>query len=245
MKIATANIKATLSDTAADIALRRVLQTHPDVVCLQEWGNARRRLLDRLPASWDDTGNRRPILWNRNRLTFEGTHVAILAPGGRVSKLPGRRAVLGNTIARVSLFVRPDGSRVAVVNYHLPAAVETGGRPRPSSGAGRLQQHATAVVALAALWQAYDQAGYDTYAAGDSNVDHRLDARVHHPAFPAWRLNNVGAVSCWDGHFPAPRDGTHHARLIDGVWADRPASTVRQITTASDHDAVVVTYPTP
>ena len=71
------------------------------------------------------------------------------------------------------------------------------------------------------------RAGRVVYAAGDSNFD---------------GLRLTGLTSTWDGREDEP--GTHGRgeRKIDDVFGPGPATEVRRIVTASDHQAIVVTY---
>lgn len=245
MKIATANIRRDLSDADAASALAKVLHKGPAFVALQEWGYDRAKLLRRVDpgATWAYAGGRRPILFTPHRFQLVDTHMATLSPGRRVSRLPGRKAVLPASVARIATFLdRETAAYLTVLNFHLPAAVETHGRPRLSSGPARLDQHAEATNTLVELFYAYTRLDHHVFAAGDSNVDHRADVRAGHKAFPASRFATVGGVSCWDGNLPDDRDGSHGHRLIDAVWSTRNADRVTQVRHRGDHDAVLASY---
>jgi hypothetical protein len=241
LRLATVNLRQTLTPRQAQLHLGRVLEHGPAAVAVQERGAA---TLGTLPPGYRAAGGPRPVLLDRHQLRLRDTVVLELAPGRQVAKLPGRRARLGPTTARLVLVERlEDGAELALLNVHLPAAVETDGRPRYSLTSARQDQHREALHALSTVCLALRAARLDPFVLGDLNVHARADLERRHPVMPVQQLGRVGLRSCWQGNLPSPLVGTLGRRLVDGVWSLDTAREVLRVPGPSDHDGVLVVYP--
>lgn len=239
-KLATVNLRETLTERQAQLQLQRVLEHGPAAVAVQERGAGK---LGALEWQHKPVGQARPFVVDRHQLRPTGTDLLELAHGRRVTKLPGRRAQLGPTTARLLLAESlEDGTELALLNVHLPAAVETAGRPRWAPLDQRQDQHREALQTLAGVVHGLKLAGRDVYVLGDLNVDTRADLERRHPAMPVRQLGRVGLRSCWQGNLPSPLVGTLGRRLVDGCWSSTPADEVLRVPGPSDHDGVVAAY---
>lgn len=237
-RVATANIKATLDDDKAALALERSTigglagELEVEAVGLQEWPR-RRRKLER------SVERRSPFVFRRPRFGGGGpiglvdtryvpTRVRSyrLARAGRVDRSPGRRRFLGAsraTVVRAIDAIRDE--RVTFVNYHLTAEVQRGDSYRDDRPL-RVRRHRREVRRLERLIRRERRRGRTVYALGDSNY-HGL------------RLD--GVTSAWTGRLES-RPGTRGGRRkIDDVHGPGRALEVDLVDTPSDHRTVIVT----
>lgn len=226
-RVATANVRVTLDHFEAAHALAEVLALNPDVGALQEWGKGRDALL-RSASRYDYARNAiggGPVYWRRDRFALVRCRAVVLARREYVGRLLGRKSTLPASVATLAILCDDEtGGEVAVVNFHLTAEVQSGGRYRRDLGHRlRVQRHKREVRRLGRLGRRQHRKGRLVYLLGDTNYD---------------GLRVPGLVSCWEG-----RDGgTLGKRAVDVVFADRPAKAVRTVTTGSDHRAVVCDY---
>lgn len=226
LRVATANVRVTLDHFEAAHALAEVLALNPDVGGLQEWPRGRDSLL-KAASTYDyarnDLGGG-PVFWRRDRYGLVRCRAVVLARRSFVGHLTGRKSTLPASVATLAILSDDEtGAEVAVVNFHLTAEVQSGGRyRRDRSHRARVRRHKREVRRLARL--ARRQRRKRTVAMlGDTNYA---------------GLNIPGLVSCWEG-----RDGgTLGHRAVDVVYATRPAKAVRTVTTGSDHRAVIADY---
>jgi hypothetical protein len=226
--VATANVQCTLGAAQAGAALATVLAHQPDLVALQEWGLARRRLLDSDGYDWSA-----PLIggcvvgYRRDRYRLRRRRTVRLSAAGRADN-PGQR--LGLEPFRVATAALLDdletGRPVAMISFHCTPGVQAGAayrvdRPR------LVARHRAEVARLTRLVAELGVAGHVVHAAGDSN-------------FHGLRID--GLTSCWSGHESMP--GTWgERRRIDDVFGPGQAARVELVSTPSDHRAVVVTRP--
>jgi hypothetical protein len=248
--VASANILYTLPGAVAATALDSVLAEQPDLVALQEW-------------YWGRLGTLRR--WGGVRLATLGVLPAVPVPAARAPRYHWVATVDGNVVgaradrydlvrARAHLniwpapseredrFLRTEPPRfvavgvfrdlrsdklVTLLSYHLSAGVQSRGsyrsdRPRLAA------RHRHEVTHLGDLVTRELGAGHAVHAAGDSNFD---------------GMQLPGLTSAWAGRESEP--GTHGRgkRKIDDVFGAGPATEVRRIATASDHQAILVTRP--
>jgi hypothetical protein len=224
---ATANVKDSLPRTAAAEALRIVLDVRPDVVGLQEWGPARSRLLR---ATVGEYRWYRPLLGGcpvgvrRARLEVLRIGSVALSGPSLADRAARRNPLVPPRLATVGLLLdRATGRRLRVVNMHLVAYAQRGGRyleGRPRLVARHRAEHRR-------LQRIVDRSlrdGVPVHVLGDANFE---------------RLRLDGLVSAWDGCPDPP--GTCGRQTIDDVWGPGPALGVRLLDTPSDHRAVLVT----
>jgi hypothetical protein len=228
VRVATANVKVTLSPTLAGECLDEVLATAPQIVGLQEWSEARRSTLRkrgrvvRLPrlARLARRGTPTEGYVFGYPLTG-GQPVGVDAAWGEIltlravelaSRAPGIRATLGT---EALIRERETGRTFPVLSTHLMAHHD---RPanRDAWQEGRTKARKWA--------QAWLEQGYSPFVLGDMNK-HLMDLPP--------------LVSCWDGN---PRKATFGARTIDVIFGAAAAASVKTIQTASDHKAVVAEY---
>lgn len=244
-RIATANIRVTLSDQEAERALRTVIRDgNPELVAIQEWdagdpfgesdppvlrSGAVEQAMRRIGGFWDfdrHPAGGGPFAWNVQRYGLERIRLHVLAPQQFVGKLPGRKSVLPPSKAVAARFTDEElGESVVCINAHLTAEVQnrTGAYHSDAQHRLRVQRHRKERRALRRLAWRYKAAGHKVYICLDGNFD---------------GLTLRGFRSCWKGR----PGGTLGARAVDIVFATREASDVRTIDTRSDHDAVVAVY---
>lgn len=227
--VATANVKYELSTAAAREALELVLEAEPDLVCLQEWTVLRRRLLAERPeyawwAPWfgECVVGARVDRYDR----LDRRVVGLSAPGWAESPHrplglePPRLACEATYLDRVT------GRMTTAVSFHLVPGVQHEGRYRIDRPR-LVARHRREVRRLQALVDRRRASGDEVYVAGDSNFD-------------GFTLS--GLDSAWQGR-DAADGGTLGRRRIDDVFAPRPTSDLRLLTTPSDHRALVTTVP--
>jgi endonuclease/exonuclease/phosphatase family metal-dependent hydrolase len=226
--VATANILSSLRPVDARAAVEAVLAAGPDIVGLQEWGWSRRTLLPRAEFAWLAPrygGN--PVGARRDRFDLLRVQLRALGWLARcelgvrpVPVLPPRFATVA--VLRDRLLDRT----VSVVNYHLVPGVQSRGAyraDRPLLAA----RHRSEVRRLEALIHDEQASAPVTFALGDSNFD-------------GLRLPDL--TSAWHGREDGPGTlGSH--RKIDDVFGPGPATAVTRVTTASDHQAILVARP--
>lgn len=225
---ATANVKATLSNDAAEGAVLAVLEEADsygglDLLGLCEWYRRRRPVERRLEALTSLRFHRAPggtpVARDRVRFEHVATRPVFLAGLGRVDKSPGRRRILGPNIATlVILRDRVTRDEWAVIVYHLTAEVEHDQRDRNGDGYRddrplRVRRHKAErrrlnrVVRRQLRRHGANGKRRKVRALGDSNLD---------------RMTIPGLVSAWVGNGDQP--GTHGGRRkIDDVQAGGPA----------------------
>lgn len=220
-RIASHNVYEGLSDSDAGRSVRAVLQKHPDIIGLQEWGRDRRSVLKKFGTVV--TFPRLRHLWSRYP---DAGYVFVYPLGGQPvgvdaavfevvivrrvllsSRRKGVRAAYGTEVV---LRPRAGGRPVAVLNLHLLAHHDI-----PANHAAWLEG-----VKSVAEW-VESCAGHDCYVMGDFNHE-------------AVKLD--GLRSCCDVKPVA----TFRGRAIDHIYGRRPLSLVAVINTPSDHDALVV-----
>jgi hypothetical protein len=224
----SANVLRSLQQREAGDALRGVLDARPDLVGLQEWDLRRRRLLTRIGSPgyvWvSPLMGECPVGARADRFELLGRHARQLAwfgwsdPGARPLRVvPARRA----TVAR---FLDRAGERtVSVINFHLTPGVQARGEYR-SDRPRLVAHHRHEVLNLGGVVAEELTLGHTVYAMGDSNFD---------------GLRLPGLTSAWEGRGSDP--GTlGPRRKVDDVFGPGPADSVRLLTSASDHKAVVV-----
>jgi hypothetical protein len=248
-RVASANILYTLPRAAGAAALDAVLAEEPDLVALQEWYLARLGVLRRhgsvrldpgfgLPAvpvpgqggpyGWVSTftdGN--VVGWRTDRydLLDPCTFLNIgPAPSERRDRF--LRTEPPRFVAAALLRDRELDRTVALMSYHLSSGVQAADgtyrtdRPRMTDRHRHEVRHVEQVVTR------LREAGHVVVAAGDSNLE---TTRI------------AGLTSAWIGREEEP--GTCGPHKIDDVFATGPATAVRRVVTASDHDAILVTRP--
>lgn len=225
-RLATANVRVTLDHFEAAHALAEVLALNPDVGGLQEWPTGRDQLLKAATAydyARNDMGGG-PVFWRRDRFGLVRCRAVVLARRSFVGHLTGRKSTLPASVATLAILCDDEtGGEVAIINFHLTAEVQSGGRyRRDKAHRARVRRHKREVRRLARMGRR-QRRKRPVYLHGDTNYD---------------GLQIPGFVSCWEG-----RDGgTLGRRAVDVVYASRPAKAVRTVTTGSDHRAVVCDY---
>jgi hypothetical protein len=243
--VATANIDFHLRAADAHAALHTVLEQQPDLVGLQEWHLQRVASLRRVgslvvpPFSrWRFAGAASSYAWTgllvggtavgarTDRFTQVEAHAVLLSPPGFADKPDRPLGLEPPRYAAVGLYRdRYVDRTVALVSYHLVPGVQAAGRyraDRPRLVARHRHEHAR----LERLVDRLHTRGHVVHAVGDANFD---------------GFSLAGLTSCWEGH--PEGGGTHHARRIDDVFGPVPATSVRLLTTASDHRAVLAERP--
>ncbi len=224
--VATANVLRTLGREDAGDALAGVLAEEPDLIGLQEWGFSRRRVLPRAAYHWVDP------LWGGcalgariDRYDVIDSRTEALAWFGLcdwgsrpVPVLPPRFA----TIA--TLRDRQLNCEVAVVVFHLVAGVQSRGKYRDDHPL-LVARHQSELRRLVRIVEAESARGRVVHALGDSNFD---------------GLRLPGLTSAWEGREDEPEGTLGSHRKIDDVHGPGAASSVRLLSNASDHKAVVV-----
>lgn len=244
-RIATANIRVTLSDQEAERALRTVIRDgNPELVAIQEWdagdpfgesdppvlrSGAVEQAMRRIGGFWDfdrHPAGGGPFAWNVQRYGLERLRLHVLAPEQHVGHLPGRKSILPASKAIAGRFAdEVDGGSIVVINAHLCAEVQdrTGRYRTDEAHRKRVKRHRAERRALRRLAWSYKARGFKVYVCADTNFD-------------GFRMR--GFTSCWKDR----PGGTLGSRAVDVVLADRKADDVRTIDTRSDHDAVVAVY---
>lgn len=249
--VATANVLKTLDTEQAGAAIRGVLSTGPDLVGLQECVRARVGLLREIGdvsvtflgllsgVRLRGHGLARHYHWvsalfgdcvvgaRADRYELLGCRTRILSGYGRgenTDRFLGIEPPRLLTIA--TLRDTHNGQTVSLLSFHLGAGVQAQGvyradRPRlvirHRAQVRRLQHYVDVELAL----------GRVVYAVGDTNFDGLL-------------LD--GLTSTWQGRENAPGTLGPRRKIDDIFGPDRP-ETVRLLTSASDHRAVVVGLP--
>lgn len=226
-RVATANVKVTLDRDHAAGAFADMLALDPDFGGLQEWGTGRDVILKgaRLYDYARNPAGGGPVFWRRDRYALVRCRAVVLAHREYVGRLLGRKSTLPASLATLAILCDDEtGGEVAVVNFHLTAEVQSGGRyRRDKAHRARVRRHKREVRRLARIGRRQQRKGRTVYLLGDTNFD---------------GLRIRGFVSCWED-----RDGgTLGLRAVDVVYASRPAKAVRTVTTGSDHRAVIADY---
>lgn len=247
--VVTANLLFKLSRAEAAQALDTVLAEEPDLIGLQEWYVSRTDLLRRtgdvllapslgllrIPAGRDHGYH-----W----VATIGAGCAVGARADRFDLVEGRAVVLSGLgraerteyplnaepprIAAVGIYRdRLVDRTVAIISYHFVAGAQTDGsyredRPR------LVARHRGEVRRVEELIAELQRAGHTVYAVGDANF-HLLPL--------------AGLTSTWEGREDEPGTIGEGLRKIDDVHGPGPATSVRLITTPSDHRAVLSVRP--
>lgn len=228
-RVATANVKYSLGADEARRALRTVLETGPDLVGLQEWTIARRRLLGDAGVGyhWFAPWFGECVAGVRtDRYRLDGHRVVLLSGPGRAESPsrplglePPRFAAVATARDRVT------GRPVSLISFHLVPGVQRRGGDHPQRPR-LVARHRRETEALQRVVAERLALGHQVYAVGDSNVH-------------GFALG--GLVSAWEGR-PTSSGGTLGNRRIDDVHGPGPVDEVLLLTTGSDHRALVATY---
>ncbi|HYF71835.1 MAG TPA: hypothetical protein VD864_03385 [Nocardioides sp.] len=199
-----------------------------DIAALQEWVRGRDSILRDLrsrglsycrPAEGGG-----PIVYT-DRFSALHCRAVTLARREFVGHLPGRKNRLPASIANLTvLHDDQTGGELAVINFHLTAEVQSGGKYRRDLAHRlRVQRHKRERRRLSREVRRQQRRGREVFALGDTNY--------HGMPLPPLR-------SCWRGR----EGGTLGHRAVDVVYAGTEADVVRTVVTGSDHRAVVVAY---
>lgn len=247
--IGTANIEVTLTDEQADAALWVVLRHAPQLLGVEEWDGPKPALNgdawteakgdSRLAKILANTGYKwarprtggNPIVYASKRYGLLNCYAELLHKASFAGHLAGRKSMLPASRATVGIFEDLVlGGTDALVVIHLTAEVQNaaGNYRLDAAHALRVVRHRIERRKVRLLVLELRRAGHRVKVVGDTNFD----------GMPLPPL-----VPCWDEHAKAEATGTLGSRTVDYVYADKPASRVTIIPTASDHDAVVAEYP--
>ncbi|WP_460854129.1 hypothetical protein [Nocardioides montaniterrae] len=240
-RIATANILFKLPHADARRALDLVLAEQPDLVTLQEWYVVRLNLLRAtgsvritpgLPVSipgGDDfhwitgLGGGNAVGARKDRFDLLEAHQPWLSLPGRTERSDRRLNIEPPREATVGIFRdRTVGDTVAMLSYHLVSGAVRGPAYRTDDRPNMVRRHRHEVARVEEVVAGLQADGHRVYAAGDSN--HHLQTYA-------------GLTSAWQG-----RDWvrTLGRWTLDDVHGPGEATSVRTITTPSDHLAVLV-----
>ena len=236
--VASANIKDTLTAAQASAAVAKVIGQlpsaghKPELIGLQEWdGGAPDCIKATVYRFRRAPGGGGPVIYDATRYGPEPMwmRTRVLAKAGFVGNLPGRKSRLGESKAALYCFADELGyaDTVAIV-AHLTAEVQKGKRYRRDwRHLPRVLRHRLEVLHLRGLarWHTYRKRR--VYVFVDANFD---------------GMELPPLVSCWAGHPVEERAGTLGNRAVDYVYAPDKSLSVRLVSTASDHDAVVCRY---
>jgi hypothetical protein len=245
--VASANILYKLPARDARTALTQVLDEKPDLVGLQEWYVSRLRLLRefgdvRVVPSLGTRLLRRPrdpaYHWisavaggnvvgaRADRFNPISSRVVFLSRIGRSDRPDRFLRTEPPRIVTIGVFRDRAAERtVAMMSYHLAPGVEVDAAYHPERP--RLQtRHRGEVGRLERLIAEHQQAGHIVYAVGDSNFD---------------SLRLAGLTSAWEGREDHPGTIGSDTRKLDDVQGPGRATSVKLLTTPSDHRAVVAT----
>lgn len=227
LKAATANIRVGMSHRAAQVGLERVLDHRPDIVALQEWPRSRNSILKGLKTyRWvRSPKGGGPVLYG-DRFGLLSARSRTLARRSFMGRLRGRKSSLPASIAGEFRFSDDaDGCELVVVNFHLTAEVQYGGKYRTDRAhAARVRRHKREVRSLERIIARNRKAGRRIVLLGDTNYD---------------GLRIKGVTSCWHGHHSS---GTLGGRTVDHIYARPFSDRVTTIATGSDHRGVVALY---
>ncbi|MGN6250699.1 MAG: hypothetical protein ACTHNS_02665 [Marmoricola sp.] len=245
MLVASANVQQDLPIPVAREAVQAVLDEQPDLVGLQEWRPDRFLLL----RTWGAVG----LAPGTPAVPGSGTSYdwvttpfgcVVGARADRFRLLSARWGLLNGVVAARSPY-RPlglepprmlaigryrderTGRAVTMICYHLVPGVQAGKVYRTDQPR-LVALHRAEHVRLQRAIDEAQECGDDVYAVGDANFD-------------GFFLE--GVTSCWVGHEDAPPTFGKRRRHIDDVFGPGPASSVRLLTTASDHKAVLADRP--
>jgi hypothetical protein len=239
-RIATANVLYKLPRADARRALEVVLDEEPDLVGLQEWYAVRLPLLRatgsvRLtpgpPLDVPGTGfHWVTALAGGNALGARADRYDLLEAHQHWLSRPGRSERADRPLgieppreATVGVFRdRQEGDTVALISYHLVSGAVRGPAYRTDDRPRMVRRHQHEVGRMERLVADLQAAGHRVYAVGDSN--HHLQ-------------RYAGLTSAWAGRDWVPTLGRW---TLDDVHGPGPATSVRTLTTPSDHLAVVV-----
>lgn len=241
-RVASVNLRFTLSGAAFGSGLREVLRDKPDLVALQEAGKNRDGIIEKvardLGYEWarPDSPNgdpTMPVMWRAVRYRLRSCRAVRLARREFVGHLIGRKSRLPASWCTEAVLDELDadghlnGQQSVIEDYHLTADIQDmkhGGRyKREIKYQLRVARHRREKRRLGKRARWHKRRGRNVKAVGDGN-------------FHGMTLG--GFVSCWEG-----RDGgTLGNRAVDIVFADRKATRLWTVETPSDHDALVVTY---
>lgn len=228
IRVATANLFKGMPLDRVRVGVDTVLTHGVDIAGLQEWVSGRDAILRDLrsrglsfcrPAEGGG-----PVVYT-SRFSPLHCRAVRLARREFVGHLPGRKNKLGPSLANLTVLCDDQtGDELAVINFHLTAEVQSGGKYRRDFAHRlRVRRHKRERRRLERLVRRQRRKGRRVFALGDTNY--------HGMTLPPLR-------SCWRG-----RDGgTLGGRAVDVVYADTESDTVRTVKTGSDHLAVVVTY---
>lgn len=239
IRIATYNVKSSLTPEQAVADISKLAGTGVDVITLQEMGGGPRRaalraaLVDCETCVFDgylpDTpgANSTPILWRSDRLELLGTGSRQVTKDTYVGPAgAGPNTLRARFVNYVKLREPATGRRIHVLNNHAVPSVQgkNGGRnPRMSARLGMYRKH---IRGLRALVTELRPTGASVFVTGDFNVNYRRDRVVRDPLFPYANMHAVEARSSFEVLGETHR-GTHvlnarnDTRLIDYVFTVR------------------------
>lgn len=233
--IGTANLQYTLTGAGFEKGLREVLLDHPQILCLQEAGPNRDRIITKvaneLGYEWARAQGGAPVMWKKARYRLRSWRPIRLARAEFVGHIPGRKDRLPASICtEVILVDLLTGDIVVVENFHLTAEVQDmkggGGYKKDPLHLLRVARHLREKHRLGKRMRVQKRRGRVVFGIGDGN-------------YAGMRISRF--VNCWDKRTKAPR-GTLGGRAVDIVFADMAPITLWTIPTPSDHDALVVAY---
>jgi hypothetical protein len=211
-----------------------VLATDPDILALQEAGENRDVILDRvgkqLGYSWARAKGGSPIMWRTSRYVERSVRPVVLARAEFVGHIPGRKDRLPASIATELILeeTAKHGDVLAVYDYHFTAEVQDvkggNGYKKDLVHRPRVMRHKREKRRLGARMRKQERNAREVKAAGDGN-------------FSGMQIG--GFVNCWEDR----NGGTLGGRPVDIIFADRKPSRLDTIETPSDHDSLVCTYP--
>lgn len=229
-KVATANLPARkMTDLELAHGITAVLVDRPRYLAIQEVGPDRNNTL----AS---TGRRRgyrlirakggpPVLYDANVTEVTKARPFTLSRASFVGRIGGRKSTLPTNKATVAHFEDDALGRVVVIDAHLTAEVQSGGRYRTDKEhAPRVRRHKRECRRLSRKARRLIGKGHKVFVLLDGNYD---------------RLTLPPLVSCWVGQ---KSQGTLGSRCVDIVFTEKPSEHVTTVRTGSDHKAVVSTY---
>lgn len=266
VQIASFNTAATSATWQAFRDVKRLLESGPDIVALQEMSSwerrerVRKRLLDCTDCAWDGwmpvpaVPGGTPILWRSDKFTFLGRDWIQVAPETYVGdRGAGPRTMHPKYVVRLRLKDNLTGRTIWILNNHFVPTVQSsdGGR---NSNVRRTRLYARHMDGLLAIIDKIrtEEGGGLVFVTGDFNVNYRNDKIAQDPIFPYTALATRQLRSSYY-KLGEPATGTHvlkngfDKRLIDYV---NYKPTRRVIATGqrilgrmySDHRAVIVGF---
>ena len=234
-RVASVNLKFTLTDAQFEAGLREVLAREPDLVALQEVGKSRNSILQRIAREGQYEWTRprspngdpvMPVMWRRSRFVLRACRPIRLARREYVGRLEGRKSNLPASWATEGIFddlADHQAGPTVLLNMHLTAEVQLNGKYRTDLRHRlRVQRHRQERWRLGRRARFHKRHARTVYVAGDTNYD-------------GMRLG--GFINCW----LARSGGTFGHRAVDCVFGETRGNPTT-VKTPSDHRAVICTY---